>query len=44
MRLILHYNLLPSGTGETNLAEAEALLEPYVAKFPNVSNTFIEHR
>ncbi|XP_075888352.1 tetratricopeptide repeat protein 39B-like [Nelusetta ayraudi] len=23
------------GTGETNLPEAEALLEPYVAKFPN---------
>lgn len=34
--------LLSSGTGETNLAEAEALLEPYVAKFPNVSNRFIE--
>lgn len=26
------------GTGETNLEEAEALLEPYLAKFPNVSN------
>lgn len=29
--------LPPSGTGETNLDEAEALLKPYVEKFPNVS-------
>lgn len=29
--------LPPSGTGETNLDEAEALLKPYVEKFPKVS-------
>lgn len=28
----------PSGTGEGNLTEAEALLEPYTKKFPNVSS------
>lgn len=39
VRKYLHARvLLPSGTGEGNLTECEALLEPYVEKFPNVSS------
>uniref|UniRef100_A0A8C4ERG3 Tetratricopeptide repeat protein 39B n=1 Tax=Dicentrarchus labrax TaxID=13489 RepID=A0A8C4ERG3_DICLA len=33
--LIYGTHFLPSGTGEGNLTEAEALLEPYKEKFPN---------
>ena len=43
---MIHYKLFPllsycpSGTGEADLTESEALLEPYIKKFPNVSSLF----
>uniref|UniRef100_A0A671WYM9 Tetratricopeptide repeat protein 39B n=1 Tax=Sparus aurata TaxID=8175 RepID=A0A671WYM9_SPAAU len=33
--LILCSHILPSGTGDGNLTEAETLLQPYTEKFPN---------
>lgn len=39
--LILCTHILPSGTGDGNLTEAETLLQPYTEKFPNVSNVFV---
>ena len=30
---------LPSGIGDGNLTEAEALLKPFAEKFPNVSSS-----
>lgn len=38
--LILCSHILPSGTGDGNLTEAETLLQPYTEKFPNVSCVF----
>lgn len=34
--------ILFSGTGEGNLEEAEALIEPYLQKFPNVCDVYCD--